>query len=69
MFPNALRYHVAFFNNETGEAVLRQDTPYTTLLIAPALAPGLFYQWSVQAVNFAQQQIAYSTSGLFRISA
>ena len=68
-FPDTVRYHVDVFNNETGEAVLRQDTPETTLLVAPALAPGLFYQWSVHALNFAQQQIAYSSSGIFRTTA
>ena len=66
-FPDAARYHVDIFNNETGEAVLRADTPDNTLVVTPELAPGLFYQWSVQAANLANQQIAYSTSGLFTI--
>ena len=68
-FPRTARYHVDIFDNANGEAVLRQDTPDTQLRVAPALAPGRLYQWSVSAYNAAHQPIADSAGWLFEAQA
>ena len=66
-YPEAAHYHVDIFNNDTGEAVMRADTPDTSLVVTPPLASGLYYQWSVHAANFANQRLAYSVSSVFRV--
>jgi len=58
-FSDATRYHVDIFNLQTNQAVLRQDTIITSLVVAPALAPGIRYQWAVHVYNAVNVEIAY----------
>jgi hypothetical protein len=64
-FPDAVRYHVDLFVDATGEAVLRQDTTDTSLVVSPGLTPGVRYQWSVDAYNAAGVAIAYFSPWYF----
>jgi serine/threonine protein kinase len=66
-FPGAVRYHVDLFNDATGEPILRQDTTDTSLAIASPLAPGMRYQWSVNAMNANQIQTAYYSAWYFTV--
>jgi hypothetical protein len=66
-FPNAVRYHVDLFVDATGEAVLRQDTTDNSLVVSPALAPGVRYQWSVSAYNAERVEIAYFSAWYFTV--
>jgi serine/threonine protein kinase len=66
-FPDAARYHVDVFNDGTGDAVLRQDTTDTSLIVSPPLTPGVRYQWSVDAYNAAGNQIAYYSAWRFLV--
>ena len=66
-FPGATHYHVDVFDDESHEAVMRADTPDTSIVVTPQLAPGGRYQWSVSAYSAAQQSIAYFSSWLFMV--
>jgi hypothetical protein len=66
-FPDATRYHVDIFDLQTNQAVLRQDTVITSLVVAPALAPGIRYQWTVNAYNAANIEIAYYSAWEFLV--
>jgi hypothetical protein len=66
-FPDAARYHVNLFVDQTGEAVLRQDTTDTSLVVSPALTPGVRYQWSVDAYDAAGVAIAYFSPRYFTV--
>jgi len=68
-YPEAVRYHADVFNDATGAAVMRQDTTGTSLVVDPPLAPGVRYQWSVQAYNSANQEFAYYSCWYFTIRA
>jgi len=66
-FPEAALYHVAVFDDETQEAVMQAETAETSPVVTPELTPGGRYQWSVSAVNAAQQSIAYFSSWVFTV--
>jgi hypothetical protein len=66
-FPGATRYHVRVFDDQTGQAVLRQDTRDTSLIVAPPLTRGVRYQWSVDAYDAAGIPIAYSSAWHFTV--
>jgi hypothetical protein len=66
-FPDAVRYHVNLFVDQTGEAVLRQDTTDTSLVVSPALTPGVRYEWSVDAYDAAGVTIAYFSAWYFTV--
>jgi hypothetical protein len=66
-FPDATRYHVNLFVDATGEAVLRQDTADTSLLVSAALTPGVRYEWSVDVYNSAGMTIAYYSAWYFTV--
>ena len=66
-FPDATRYHVDVFNDQTNQAVLRQDTTDNSLIIAQPLASGVRYEWSVHAYNTANIEIAYYSSWHFTV--
>jgi hypothetical protein len=66
-FPDAARYHVNLFVDQTGEAMLRQNTTDTSLVVSPALAPGASYQWSVDAYDAAGVAIAYFSAWHFTV--
>jgi hypothetical protein len=68
-YPEAVRYHVDVFNDATGDAVLRQDTTDTSVVVDPPLAPGVQYQWSVNAYNAAKQSFAYYSCWYFTVRA
>jgi hypothetical protein len=58
---------VDLFVDATGEAVLRQDTTDTSLVVSPALTPGVRYQWSVNAYNADGVTIAYYSAWRFTV--
>ncbi len=66
-FPGAARYDVGVFNDETGEAVMQQQTNSTSVVVAPPLAAGGRYQWSVNAYDAEQCLTAYWSSWCFRV--
>jgi serine/threonine-protein kinase len=66
-FPSAVRYHVDLFVDATGDAVLRKDTTDTSLVVSPALSPGVRYQWSVDAHNADGVTIAYYSAWRFTV--
>jgi hypothetical protein len=66
-FPDAVRYHVNLFVDQTGEAVLRQDTTDTSLVVSPALTPGVRYEWSVDAYDAGGVTIAYFSAWHFTV--
>jgi serine/threonine protein kinase len=66
-YPGATRYHVDLFNDQTGDAVMRQDTSGTSLAVSPALTPGERYQWSVDAFNAAGSRLAYYSAWRFTV--
>jgi serine/threonine protein kinase len=66
-FPNAARYHVNLFVDQTGDAVLREDTTGTSLAISTSLSPGVRYQWSVDAYDPAGVTIAYFSAWTFTV--
>jgi hypothetical protein len=66
-FSDTASYHVNLFVDATGEAVLRQDTTDTSLIISPSLTPGVRYQWSVDAYNAAGVTIAYFSAWYFTV--
>jgi hypothetical protein len=66
-FPGAVRYHVNLFVDQTGDAVLRQDTTENSLVVSPALTPGVRYQWSVDAYDAAGVTIAYFSAWYFTV--
>jgi len=66
-YPDAVRYHVDIFNDATGEAVARQETTGTSLLVNPPLPRGVLLQWSVQAYNSARQIFAYYSCWYFTV--
>jgi hypothetical protein len=68
-FTDAARYHVDLFVDATGEAVMRQDTTDTSLVVSPPLTPGVRYQWSVNAYNAAGVRIAYDSAWRFTVEA
>jgi hypothetical protein len=61
------RYHVDLFVDATGEAVMRQDTTDTSLVVSPPLTSGVRYQWSVDAYNAAGVRIAYYSAWRFTV--
>jgi len=66
-FLGATRYHVDVFNGATGQAVMRQDTTGTSLVVTPALTRGVRYEWSVDAYNTNNIQIAYYSPWYFSV--
>ena len=66
-FPAAARYHVNLFVDQTGDAVLREDTTGTSLIVSPSLSPGVRYQWSVDAYDAAGVAIAYFSAWTFTV--
>jgi hypothetical protein len=66
-FPGATRYSVGVHNDETGQAVLNQDTTDTSLVVAPPLEPGVRYQWSVYANNAEGLELAYYSAWHFTV--
>jgi hypothetical protein len=66
-YPGAARYHVDLFNDATGQAVMRQDTTDTSVVVAPPLAPGVRYQWSVYAYSAANLDLAYYSAWTFTV--
>ena len=66
-FPGATRYHVDLFVDATGDPVLRQDTPDTSLTISTPLVSGVRYQWSVEAYDSEGTAIAYFSPWTFTV--
>jgi serine/threonine-protein kinase len=66
-FPDAVRYHVNLFVDQTGEAILRQDTTDTSLVVSPALTPAVRYEWSVDAYDASGVTIAYFSAWHFTV--
>jgi hypothetical protein len=65
-FPEAVRYHIDIFNNQTGDAVLRSDVNDIKFTTPNPLPPGE-YQWSVDAFDAAGNTIAYFSAFFFQI--
>jgi hypothetical protein len=66
-FPGAVRYHVDLFVDATGDAVMRQDTTDTSLIVSPPLTSGVRYQWSVNAYDGTGATIAYYSAWYFTV--
>jgi 3-mercaptopyruvate sulfurtransferase SseA len=58
---------VDVFDDQTGQAVLRQDTTDTSLVVAPPLTRGVRYEWSVIAYDAAGIEIAYYSAWYFTV--
>ena len=66
-FPGATRYHVDLFVDATGDPVLRQGTPDTSLTLSTPLVSGVRYQWSVEAYDSGGTAIAYFSAWTFTV--
>ena len=66
-FPDAARYAVDVFSDDTHAAVMRHSTTRTSVVVAPALAAGGRYQWSVSADDAQGRALARGGARHFRV--